>query len=144
MYSLHRYITYTGPGFKEGIALTAEDEVGRQRRFAYGAAEMLMNRPTRWFKDGLWSPCWKSFWGSSQAGGVKWFAKIQMTAYLLNFFSMGSAYWGLLLYLTAIYVPRSWGIRSYLDTITIDPVGNLLSVAAVFAGLGSISSIHYR
>jgi hypothetical protein len=31
-----RYITYTGPDFKEGISLTARDDMLRQGRFAYG------------------------------------------------------------------------------------------------------------
>ncbi len=38
-----RYVTYTGPGFREGVSLSFHDEVARFRKYALGCCEVVFN-----------------------------------------------------------------------------------------------------
>ena len=43
-----RYITYTGPDFKEGLSLSIHDEISRMRKYAFGCSELVFNPLSRW------------------------------------------------------------------------------------------------
>lgn len=43
-----RYITYTGPEFKEGLSLTVHDEITRWRKYAFGCSELVFNPLKQW------------------------------------------------------------------------------------------------
>ncbi len=44
-----RYITYTGPDFKEGLSLTVHDEITRWRKYAFGCSELVFNPLKQWW-----------------------------------------------------------------------------------------------
>ena len=44
-----RYITYTGPDFKEGLSLSIHDEISRMRKYAFGCSELVFNPLSQWF-----------------------------------------------------------------------------------------------
>ena len=43
-----RYITYTGPDFKEGLSLSIHDEISRMRKYAFGCSELVFNPLSQW------------------------------------------------------------------------------------------------
>ena len=43
-----RYITYTGPEFKEGLSLSIHDEISRMRKYAFGCSELVFNPLSQW------------------------------------------------------------------------------------------------
>ncbi len=44
-----RYITYTGPDFKEGLSLTVHDEITPWRKYAFGCSELVFNPLKQWW-----------------------------------------------------------------------------------------------
>ena len=68
-----RYISYT-EGFEEGISLTFPEEEKKVVKFAYGAAEMLLNPMKLWPCRGPISPLFRAFWGTKN---VSFFSKVR-------------------------------------------------------------------
>jgi hypothetical protein len=50
-----RYITYTGPDFKEGLSLTIHVEISRMRKYAFGCSELVFNPLPQWPRRGPFS-----------------------------------------------------------------------------------------
>ena len=68
-----RYLTYT-KGFEEGISLTFPEEEKKTVKFAYGAAEMLLNPLRLWFTRG---PISGLFWRYVRTPSVNPWSKVR-------------------------------------------------------------------
>jgi len=47
-----RWSTYSQGGFKEGVSLTADDELNRWQKYSYGCSELLFNPFSKWLTKG--------------------------------------------------------------------------------------------
>ncbi|CAM9295184.1 unnamed protein product [Phaeothamnion confervicola] len=98
-----RYCIYTGSEFKEGVSLTAVDEVTRLRKYAFGACEMMLNPLMDWPCKG---PITELYWEFLTSSSIPWPTKLTLTGYLGTYLSMGFAIWGIVAYiLLRIYLP---------------------------------------
>eukprot|EP00898_Chlorokybus_atmophyticus_P006347 jgi/Chlat1/6713/Chrsp50S06422 len=83
-----RYITFTGPNFKEGLSLTVHDEITRFQKYAFGSSEMIFNPISQWLYRGPISPVIRRFLACKQ---VPLFYKYNLFGYLGTYFAMATA-----------------------------------------------------
>lgn len=83
-----RYITYTGPGFIEGVSLCYSDEIIKFRRYSYGACEIMFNRFFDWWGNGVFTKKIKTY---ILSGTIPWASKFSMVGYLFTYFAMSTA-----------------------------------------------------
>jgi FtsP/CotA-like multicopper oxidase with cupredoxin domain/cellulose synthase/poly-beta-1,6-N-acetylglucosamine synthase-like glycosyltransferase len=131
-----RYVSYTGPEFKEGIPLHAEDDIGRQARFAYGAIEIMFNNPRFWVSSGVFSPILKNFLRAD----IPWTSKLSTFAYLMNFFAKAAAIVAMTLFFIVLMIPQ---LHS-LVILFADPLEVQIFTTFIFGVTGFFASIIYR
>eukprot|EP00298_Acanthocystis_sp_HF-20_P005249 c15487_g1_i1.p1 GENE.c15487_g1_i1~~c15487_g1_i1.p1 ORF type:complete len:785 (+),score=267.65 c15487_g1_i1:100-2355(+) len=125
-----RYVTHTGPEFKEGISLTNYDEILRLQKYAYGACEMMFNPFIKWFISGPLTPLYRKFLFSKN---IPWWSKISMTSYLGSYFAMAFGVWGLWFSIILwVFFPDT-----AKDLKVVSALDILLTTIVIFAGFGT-------
>ena len=83
-----RYVTYTGPGFQEGVSLTVHDEIVRFKKYSFGASELLFNPLSQWHK-GPFSSQYLLYLASD----TPWWSKVTISAYLSSYLAISASWW---------------------------------------------------
>ena len=84
-----RYITYTGPDFKEGLSLTIHDEISRMRKYAFGCSELVFNPLRAWPRKG---PITALFWRFLCNACTPIHNKLSVCAYISIYFALAIAW----------------------------------------------------
>ncbi|KAM6494911.1 Glycosyl transferase family group 2 domain containing protein [Amanita muscaria] len=82
-----RWATYSKGGFKEGVSLSADDELNRWQKYAYGCNELLFNPLVQWWRRGPINPQIHRFlWSRAPLH-----YKISMLAYMFSYYGIACA-----------------------------------------------------
>ncbi|TFK91890.1 hypothetical protein K466DRAFT_595689 [Polyporus arcularius HHB13444] len=82
-----RWATYSKGGFKEGVSLTADDELNRWQKYAYGCNELLFNPLAQWWRKGpIAHQIHKFIWS-----GAPLHYKFSMMAYMFSYYGIAAA-----------------------------------------------------
>lgn len=124
-----RYVTYTGNGFQEGVSLTVHDEIIRFQKYSFGAAEMMFNPLTKWYKGPISSLYWNYLLSKSP-----WWSKITVTSYMGSYFAISSAWWLGVLH----YFMFAWSDYWRDEVVTaVDVMATVIIVFSIVAPLGT-------
>jgi membrane glycosyltransferase len=82
-----RWATYSDGGFKEGVSLTADDELNRWQKYAYGCNELMFNPLIRWWRVGPINKQLNSFMWSKAPVHYK----ISMMAYMFSYYGIAAS-----------------------------------------------------
>ncbi|KAJ3494363.1 hypothetical protein NMY22_g20082 [Coprinellus aureogranulatus] len=133
---LIRWATYSEGGFKEGVSLSADDELNRWQKYAYGCNELLFNPIVEWWRKG---PI------SRQIHRFLWSAaplhyKISMLSYMFSYYGIaGSITIGIINYVLL-------GFQFEVDGYFMHAFEIWLATTVVFWGSGTIgyTLLEYR
>ncbi|CAM9174342.1 unnamed protein product, partial [Chrysoparadoxa australica] len=129
-----RYVTYTGPDFKEGVSLTVHDEITKLRKFAFGACEMIFNPVSRWLFDGIFTTLWKTFIFCSS---IPWYCKFGLLGYLGTYLAMGAAP----ILIIAHYAVLTAGVVDDASFIILEPWSVFVTVTFIFGFAGTVATV---
>ena len=87
-----RYASHAGI-FLEGVSFSYMSEYFKVSKFACGAAELIYNPMSDWYKDGILSSDLIGFVKSTK---VEWYNKFIILSYVLNFIAIAAGHFGLL------------------------------------------------
>ncbi|KAN0099601.1 Glycosyl transferase family group 2 domain containing protein [Hyaloscypha variabilis] len=127
---LVRLASYHNGGFKEGVSLTAYDELTRWEKYAYGCNELIFNPFSKWLFRGPFTALFRRFLWSS----IPVTSKITIVAYIATYYAIGA---GMLLG-TVNYIV----IGLFPDDVDHDYLqswGIWVSLIVVFSGFSSFS-----
>lgn len=82
-----RWVTYSNRGFKEGVSLTADDELNRWQKYSYGCNELIFNPLIQWWRLGPINKQLRVFLWS--AAPVHY--KISMMAYMFSYYGIAAS-----------------------------------------------------
>lgn len=83
-----RWASYSDGGFKEGVSLTADDELNRWEKYAYGCSELIFNPVHQWFTKGpITAQLHKFVWS-----GAPVHYKISMMAYMFSYYGIAASF----------------------------------------------------
>lgn len=82
-----RLATYDNGEFKEGVSLTAFDELLRWEKYAYGCSELIFHPVYKWLYKGPFTPLFIRFLGSN----MKTTAKFTILGYIGTYYAIGAA-----------------------------------------------------
>ncbi|KAL1719962.1 glycosyl transferase family group 2-domain-containing protein [Schizophyllum commune] len=82
-----RWATYSAGGFKEGVSLTADDELNRWQKYSYGCNELIFNPLIQWWRLGPINKQLRVFLWS--AAPVHY--KISMMAYMFSYYGIAAS-----------------------------------------------------
>lgn len=125
-----RFAAYTGPGFKEGVSLTVNDELARWEKYAFGVSELIFHPLKYWLFRGPITPLFRKFIASN----IHFPKKMTILAYIGTYYALGST-WVLVLmnyFLTGWYLGHF--DKYYLDSFSI-----WVAIIAVFTILGNLA-----
>ncbi|KAL0953507.1 hypothetical protein HGRIS_004733 [Hohenbuehelia grisea] len=124
-----RWATYSRCGFKEGVSLSADDELNRWTKYSYGCNELLFNPIKTWLWKGPFAPQIRSFlWSSAPIH-----YKISMLAYMFSYYGIASSLsMGLLNYILL-------GMQFHIDNFYMRGFELWLACFVLFLGLGNLS-----
>nr|ACZ81467.1 Ncp1 [Kwoniella heveanensis] len=127
-----RWASYSNGGFQEGVSLTADDELNRWQKYAYGCSELLFNPLRKWFTKGPITTLYKSFvW----ADGIPLHSKISVLAYISSYYAIACAL--LLSLLNWVLIGL---FDDVLDLFYLESWQVFLTCIVIFCGLSNISS----
>ncbi|KAJ7583871.1 glycosyl transferase family group 2-domain-containing protein [Mycena floridula] len=131
-----RWATYSDGGFKEGVSLTADDELNRWQKYAYGCSELIFNPFVKWWRLGPITKQLRVFiWSDAPVH-----YKISMMSYMFSYYGIaGSATLAILNYLLL-----GWALD--VDGYYMHSFEIWLACVVVFPGLGNIgyTLLEYR
>lgn len=128
-----RWATYSNEGYMEGVSLSADDELNRWQKYAFGVSELLFNPLSQWWRRG---PVTKIWWRYMWAKGVPLHAKFASASYIFSYYAIASA-----LPLTiALSLLQGW-FAPVLDGAFLPPFATFIAVFVVFSGLGVVGSV---
>ncbi|TEB25063.1 hypothetical protein FA13DRAFT_1637964 [Coprinellus micaceus] len=133
---LIRWATYSEGGFKEGVSLSADDELNRWQKYAYGCNELLFNPIIEWWRKGPISRQIHRFLWS----GAPLHYKISMLSYMFSYYGIaGSITIGLINYVLL-------GFQFEVDGYFMHAFEIWLATTVVFWGSGTIgyTLLEYR
>ncbi|GAA6006834.1 hypothetical protein JCM10207_009110 [Rhodosporidiobolus poonsookiae] len=84
-----RFATYSNGGFEEGVSLTADDELNRWQKYAYGVSELLFHPLKDWWRKGPFTPMAKHFFWSSN---LPLHYKFSSWAYMMSYYGISVAF----------------------------------------------------
>ncbi|KAF7430553.1 hypothetical protein PC9H_006261 [Pleurotus ostreatus] len=124
-----RWATYSNKGFKEGVSLSADDELNRWTKYSYGCNELLLNPIYTWPWKGPFAPQIRRFlWSSAPIH-----YKISMLAYMFSYYGIASALsMGVLNYILL-------GMQFHIDNFYMRGFELWLACFVLFLGAGNIS-----
>jgi len=82
-----RLATYDKGEFKEGVSLTAFDELLRWEKYSYGCSELIFHPVYKWIYRGPFTPLFLRFLGSN----MKVSAKFTILGYIGTYYAIGAA-----------------------------------------------------
>ncbi|WVR04424.1 hypothetical protein IAU60_001426 [Kwoniella sp. DSM 27419] len=127
-----RWASYSNGGFQEGVSLTADDELNRWQKYAYGCSELLFNPLKSWFSKGPITTLYRSFvW----ADGIPLHSKISVLAYISSYYAIACA-----LLLSALNWVLVGLFDDVLDLFYLSSWQVFLTCIVVFCGLSNVSS----
>ncbi|GAA6058764.1 hypothetical protein JCM10212_001880 [Sporobolomyces blumeae] len=83
-----RWASYSNGGFKEGVSLSADDEINRWQKYAYGVSELLFHPLKDWLRKGPFTPMARQFFWSSN---LPIHYKFSSWAYLVSYYAISVA-----------------------------------------------------
>ncbi|OSX62224.1 hypothetical protein POSPLADRAFT_1142647 [Postia placenta MAD-698-R-SB12] len=131
-----RWATYSDGGFKEGVSLTADDELNRWQKYSYGCSELLFNPIAQWWRKGpinkqihkfMWSPAPLHY-------------KVSMMAYMFSYYGIACS-----ITITVInYFLLGWQFP--IDGFYMHSFEIWLATTVVFIGSGNVgfTLLQYR
>ncbi|GAO48090.1 hypothetical protein G7K_2277-t1 [Saitoella complicata NRRL Y-17804] len=126
-----RLAAYTHGEFKEGVSLTALDELARWEKYAYGCSEMVLNPVRKWIFRGPFTPLFRKFlW----AKNIPVFAKFTLLSYIGTYYAFGAVW----IFALANYFWTGWA-ANMIDQVYQDSFSILISQLVVFFALAPIS-----
>ncbi|CAM9329387.1 unnamed protein product [Chrysoparadoxa australica] len=131
-----RYITYTGPSFKEGVSLTVHDEIIKLKKFGFGACEMIFNPFKHWITKGIFTKLWITFFKVRE---VPWYSKVGLLSYLGTYLAMGAA----LPMITIWYIVITFSKKEVISNSFYmpDPFSISITVNAIFGFFGMLFTL---
>ncbi|PCH37090.1 hypothetical protein WOLCODRAFT_92261 [Wolfiporia cocos MD-104 SS10] len=131
-----RWATYSLGGFKEGVSLTADDELNRWQKYAYGCSELLFNPFVQWWRKGPVTKLIHNFiWSSAPLH-----YKVSMMAYMFSYYGIACS-----LTIGVInYVLLGWQFP--VDGFYMHSFEIWLATTVVFIGSGNVgfTLLQYR
>ncbi|GAC96001.1 hypothetical protein PHSY_003580 [Pseudozyma hubeiensis SY62] len=132
---LVRWATYSNEGFMEGVSLTADDEVNRWQKYAFGCSELVFNNLRHWPTRGPLSPLFRKFiWSNCP------------TSYKLNACSYIFSYWaiaaGTILTISLFFVQGFFW--PWLDQVFMPPFQVCITALFIFALGGTVGQVAFR
>ncbi|CAG8618998.1 2120_t:CDS:2, partial [Acaulospora colombiana] len=83
-----RWATYSEGGFKEGVSLTADDELNRWEKYSYGCSELIFNPLIKWFTRGpVTGQLHKFVWSNAP-----FHYKLSMLAYMFSYYGIAASF----------------------------------------------------
>lgn len=134
---ISRYATYSNKGFKEGVSLTAEDELNRWSKYAYGCSELVFHPFKDWFRKGPFTPIFREFLRSD----LNSFSKLTMLFYIGTYYSL--ALWPLLIVNVFASGWGDWKLKAAWGFYN-EGWAVLVSVMLVFTVIGPFSNAVVR
>lgn len=131
-----RWATYSKGGFKEGVSLTADDELNRWQKYAYGCSELLFHPLHQWIYKGPINKEIHTFiWSNAPTH-----YKISMMAYMFSYFGIAAS----VTIATINYVLL--GYQFQVDEFYMHSFEIWLATTIVFFGSGTIgfTLLQYR
>lgn len=131
-----RWSTYSDGGFKEGVSLTADDELNRWQKYAYGCNELIFNPLIRWWRLGPVTKQLRIFlWSNAPVH-----YKITMLSYMFSYYGLAGSF--LLSFLNYLLL----GLAFEVDGFYMHSFEIFLACAVVFPGLGNVgyTLLEYR
>ncbi|KAK1926386.1 glycosyl transferase family group 2-domain-containing protein [Papiliotrema laurentii] len=131
-----RWASYSNGGFQEGVSLTADDELNRWQKYAYGCSELLFQPLRKWFQKGPITPLYKRFvW----ADGIPLHSKISVLAYISSYYAIACA-----LALSLLNWVLVGLFSNTLDLYYLESWQVFLTCIVIFSGLSNISSAIFQ
>ncbi|WVW78745.1 hypothetical protein I302_100705 [Kwoniella bestiolae CBS 10118] len=131
-----RWASYSNGGFQEGVSLTADDELNRWQKYAYGCSELLFQPLRRWFHKGPITPLFNSFvW----ADGIPLHSKISVLAYISSYYAIACS-----LLLSLVNWVLIGLFDDVLDLFYLESWQVFLTCIVIFCGLSNISSALFQ
>ncbi|KAF5339551.1 hypothetical protein D9611_011423 [Ephemerocybe angulata] len=131
-----RWATYSEGGFKEGVSLSADDELNRWQKYAYGCNELLFNPIVEWWRRGpISSQIHRFLWCEAPLH-----YKISMLSYMFSYYGIaGSITIGLINYVLL-------GFQFPVDGYFMHAFEIWLATTVVFWGSGTVgyTLLEYR
>ncbi|BGP57371.1 hypothetical protein JCM8202_005788 [Rhodotorula sphaerocarpa] len=84
-----RWATYSNGGFQEGVSLSADDEINRWQKYAFGVSELLFHRLKDWPTKGPLTPMAKHFFWQSN---LPLHYKFSSWAYMMSYYGISVAF----------------------------------------------------
>ncbi|ODN96436.1 hypothetical protein L198_04150 [Cryptococcus wingfieldii CBS 7118] len=131
-----RWASYSDGGFQEGVSLTADDELNRWQKYAYGCSELLFQPFRLWFTKGPITPLFHSFvWAES----IPLHSKISVLAYISSYYAIACA---------MILSTLNWVLVGLfddsLDLFYLESWQVFLTCIVIFCGLSNVSSAIFQ
>ncbi|PWN23478.1 hypothetical protein BCV69DRAFT_243467 [Microstroma glucosiphilum] len=126
-----RWATYSNNEFLEGVSLTAQDELNRWQKYAFGVSELLLHPLYKWFRRGPITGLFRKYVWASQ---IPTHAKFGSISYMFSYYAIAVA---LPLTVTLVLL-QAWSAPT-LDHAFLQPFRVWIAVIVVFSGLGNLS-----
>ncbi|WWD22045.1 hypothetical protein CI109_106533 [Kwoniella shandongensis] len=131
-----RWASYSNGGFQEGVSLTADDELNRWQKYAYGCSELLFQPIRQWFTKGPITPLFHRFvW----ADGIPLHSKISVLAYISSYYAIACA-----LVLSCLNWVLIGLFDDVLDLFYLSSWQVFLTCIVIFCGLSNVSSALFQ
>jgi Glycosyl transferase family group 2 len=128
-----RWATYSKGGFKEGVSLTADDELNRWQKYAYGCSELIFNPLYQWlYKGPITAQLRRFVWSSAPLH-----YKISMMSYMFSYYGIAAAFTLSVLN----YLILGWQLP--IDGYYLHSFEIWLSCTVVFSGAGTLCMCIY-
>lgn len=128
-----RWATYSKGGFKEGVSLTADDELNRWQKYAYGCSELIFNPLYQWlYKGPITAQLRRFIWS-----GAPLHYKISMMSYMFSYYGIAAAFTLSVLN----YLILGWELP--IDGYYLHSFEIWLSCIVVFSGAGTLCTLIY-
>ncbi|KAL5532158.1 hypothetical protein ACEPAF_5722 [Sanghuangporus sanghuang] len=131
-----RWARYSQGGFKEGVSLTADDELNRWQKYAYGCSELLFNPIKDWWRKGPINHQIHHFiWGPAPLH-----YKLSMLAYMFSYYGIAASV------TIAVINYVILGFQFEVDGYYMHSFEIWLATTTIFLGLGTVafSLLEYR
>ncbi|GAA6048892.1 hypothetical protein JCM3770_007107 [Rhodotorula araucariae] len=130
-----RWATYSKLGFKEGVSLSADDELNRWQKYAFGCSEMVFTPFRYWFTKGPISKLFRSF----LAGPSPLPCKVGTISYIASYWAISVAP-PLVIAFWFVQGEFAWDVSGAFRPAW----ETLLSIIVVFAGGSTIATVSSR
>jgi cellulose synthase/poly-beta-1,6-N-acetylglucosamine synthase-like glycosyltransferase len=127
-----RWATYSNNGFEEGVSLTAEDELNRWQKYAFGCSELVFKPIWKWYKGPLTGIYSRYMWSSA----VPTHAKCSASSYIFSYYAIASA-----LPISILSYCLSGWLLPELDLAYLPSWNVLFAVLIVFSAAGNLATI---